>query len=486
MVLSSGGPAGARPHRPVLDPDAPAVLEVPAYVPPPAPVYKAPAYVPPPAPVYKAPVVPEVPRPVVQAPVIEAPVVKAPVVPAPVIPDVPKPAVVADIPKPAVVVPAPVVPDVPKPAVAAATVPDPKVPAAAAVVPNAVSAAQAASAAAANAATKAANAAASVATNAGNATVPDVKVPALPKAATVTAPTVTLPGASAFPTFQKPEIPNVLTAGLPNIQRPNFPTLPNIGRPALVTTVTTGTLDDSRHRSTESSRESVSATDLAWLGTCWNGSQVTVTNACLRAVAAHASWFDGCNFNFWVQGAGWIRTSGNSCAQALQFILGVRGMNWDGCGCEQYTFIAPSGQWCTGYYRNNVFIYTGYYPRWVQNANQAQQAQAAGQVVFEPPSVTAIVGDSTGGADVKLASAPGVPAAPTAALTGTTALSQAMAPGIIPVSNTSSRNWWQGPALAIGLAMLIAAWFTDRRKIELETKFQPPTPGGGRIAGGFA
>ncbi|CAM3840789.1 hypothetical protein SMNI109538_15440 [Smaragdicoccus niigatensis] len=376
----------------------------------------------------------------------------------------------------------------------AATVPDPKAPAAAVVVPNAVSAAQAASAAAANAATKAATAAATVATdaankaaavteNAANATLPGVVAPALPKAATVTLPTVNLPGASAVPTFQKPAIPNILTAGLlPKIARPDFPALPNIARPTLVTTVTTGTQDDTRHRSTESSRQSVNATDLAWLSTCWNGSQVTVTNACLRAVAAHASWFDGCNFNFWVEGVGWIHTSGNSCAQLLQFILGVRGVTWDGCGCEQYTYIAPSGLWCTGYYRDDVFIYTGYYPRWVQNANQAQQAQAAGQVVFEPPSVTAIVGDSTIGADVKLASAPGVPAAPT----GTTAVSQAMAPGIIPVSHNSSSNWWQGPALAIGLAMLIAAWFTDRRKIEIESKFPPPAPGGGRIAGGFA
>jgi hypothetical protein len=217
---------------------------------------------------------------------------------------------------------------------------------------------------------------------------------------------------------------------------------------------------------------------------------VTVTNACLRAVAAHASFFDGCNFNFWVEGAGWIRTSQSVCAQVLQYILGVRPVIWDGCNCQQYTYIAPSGLWCTGYYRNNVFTYTGYYPRWVTNADQARQAQAAGQVVFEQPSVTAIAGDSAVGAGVQLASAPGVPAAPTAdqpALLATTAVSQAMEPGIIPVSrNGDSSNWWQGLALGIGLSLLVAAWFTDRRKIEIDKKFHPPTPEGGRMAGGFA
>lgn len=343
VFASSGAQASAFPNKPRPAPNVPTIQlpEVPA----PAvnwPVYQAPAVQ---APVYQPPAIqaPQVQAPVFQAPVFQAPAVQAPVNPAPVFraPEITKPV----IDRPAVQAPSFQAPPIQAPAIQA-----PKFTAPAVQVPALVK--------------------------------PDVQLPAAVNRSSVVlneAPANPLVNfAPKFPAVAGPNIPAIVDNARSAL---NFePRLPEIFTPA-------ATLQNwSKYNAYKHKR--------SYDFDCRYG-YVWSHGTCVPRSVHYQPWYDGCHFHVWYAGRGWTVIA-DDCYKHYPHKYGHK-VYWDPCGCWLYSFKAPSGHWCVGYYDKfdvNVFIVAGYYPTYVQTVEQAVYAQQSGQLILQTPPARIVGGNN--------------------------------------------------------------------------------------------
>lgn len=66
------------------------------------------------------------------------------------------------------------------------------------------------------------------------------------------------------------------------------------------------------------------------------------------------------------------------------------------CGCQVFTYRAPSGRLCAGYQNGNDIVFTGYYPEKVKTVQEAKVAQEAGEVILETPPAEIVTGRDPG------------------------------------------------------------------------------------------